>query len=93
MGGVGGCEYEIPSLPFAPLTPLLPLTPSPLAPQVVETLKLNIQYSLPPSLPHPFPPQRWWGPYNLVYNMLRSPSLDFAPFHPLTPCPQFAWSA
>ena len=40
-----------------------------------------------PLLPHPFPPQMWWGHYNLVYNMLHSPSLDFTPFYPLTPCP------
>ena len=42
-----------------------------------KTLVHNMLHSL--SLPLPLPPQRWWGPYNLVYYMLCSPSLPFAP--------------
>ena len=38
-----------------------------------------------PLLPHPFPPQRWWGPYNLVYNVLCSPALPFTRLCSLSP--------
>ena len=65
--------------------PLHSSSPShPLPPEVVGTLKPSITYPhfpllthplAPPLPPHPLPPQRWWGLYNLVYNMLCSPSL------------------